>query len=506
MLSFLNLLRGPQSDFLPDREVRHLRPATERDARAGLKLVDLASATSGQLEASEPEAPDPAILQAAIRVLKAQLRVADKGAAKAKAVLDSYERKAARVRAQIRDLKKAKAAAKRGQRRLRKLLRLARREAKQREADLQERLDIADTRVRELSADNDRLQSVKVQLSDEHTAASARVQVLESKLTASEAEGVLLRAELRKRDDQIEAGKTKLSEAMTLLHLEKERTESLEARVAQLTRQLVEQDVFFTLEIDALTLSSDMYESQEQEALAQVEHEHKARTTAEQERDAMQTERDQALADVAFLKQTVSDQGGRIAELEEQYLAETLRSDALIVERNHHLERLQDVENALGDANTQYFDAKQVSKQLRKDLLAMQEAYNNTQVLLTLANGSDEVMHARIIRLEKDNRELRVSKQALVDSMFNKVQDCEAANSELFKLRNASQDSISVPSTPTRSGFGSGPGSRASPLGPSLAFNFAPQLEAASPKPLRKARSFRKFFVSAPPLRVCAFR
>lgn len=496
MLSFLNILRGPQSDFLPEREVRHLRPATERDARAGLKLLDLAPANSEQLGASEPEAPDPAILQAAIRVLKAQLRVADKEADKAKSVLDSYEHKVSRLRSKVKELKKEKERAEKGRRLLKKRLRTTRRKAVRREADLQQRLDIANITVEELSGDVDRIQCLDAQLSIDLIAASAHIQVLEGKLAASEAENVLLKEELQRRDDQIEGDKVKLHEAMTLLHLEKEKTKSLEARVAQLTRQIAEKDEFFTLEIDALKLASDMYESQEQEALAQVEDEHKARTAAEQERDTMRTERDQALADIASLKQTVSSQGARITELEEQYAVETLRSDALLVERDRHIEQLKSLENALGDANTQYFDAKLVSKQLRKDLQAMQEAYNNSQVLLTLANGSDEVMHARILRLEKDNRELRASKQAVVDSMFNKVRDCEAANSELFKLRNASQDSISVPSTPTLAGSESGPGPGVSPLGPSLAFNFAPRLEAVPPKPPRKVQSFRKFFVS----------
>lgn len=482
MLSFLNILRGPQSDFLPEREVRHLRPTTERDARAGLKLLDLAPANSEQPEASEPAVPDPTILQAAIRVLKAQLRVADKGAAKAKGVLDSYERKAARLLSKVKELKKEKERAEKGRRLLKKRLRATRRKALRREADLQQRLDIANTAVEELSGDIDRIQCLDAQLSIDLIAASAHIQDLEGKLAASEAENALLREELQRRDDQIEAEKSKLSEAMFLLHAEKEKTKSLEARVVQLTRQLADKDEAFTLEIDSLKLAaSDMYKSQEKEALAQVGDERKARTAAEQERDAMQTERDQALADVASLKQIVDKLGSKIFELEEQHLAETLRSDALIVERDHHLEQLQNVEDALGEANTQYLDAKQASKQLREDLQAMQEAYNNNQVLLTLANGADEVTQARILRLEKDNRELRASKQTLADSMF--------------KLRNASQDNISAPSTPTLTGSGSRSG--VLPFGSSLAFNFALQPEAVPPKPLRKAQNLRRFFVSA---------
>lgn len=493
MLSFLNILRGPQSDFLPEREVRHLRPATERDARAGLKLLDLAPAISEQLGASEPEAPDPTILQAAIRVLKAQLRVADEGAAKAKGVLDSYERKAARLMSKVKELKKEKERAEKGRRLLKKRLRATRRKALRREADLQQRLDTANSTVEELSGDVERIQCLDAQLSIDLIAASAHIQDLEGKLAASEAENALLKEELQRRDDQVKAEKSKLSEAMALLQAEKEKTQSLEARVAQLTRQLADKDNAFALEIDSLKLAaSDMCAFQEQETLARVEDEHRARTAAEQERGAMQAERDQALADVASLKQIVDKLGSKIFELEEQHLAETLRSDALVVERDRHLEQLQNVEDALGEANTQYLDAKQASKQLREDLQAMQEAYNNNHVLLTLANGADEVTQARLLRLEKDNRELRASKQALADSMF--------------KLRNASQDSISTPSTPTLASSDSGSGSRSGvlPFGSSLAFNFALQPEAPSPKPLRKARNLRRFFVRASQFRVCA--
>lgn len=477
MLSFLNVLRGSQSDFIPEREVRHLRLATVHNAQAGLEPRDSCPADSGEVSA----APDPTMLKAAIDDLKAQLRVADEEATKGVAALENFEDKTARLRAQIKGLKKAKATAEKGQRRLRKRLRLARRNAERRIANLRERLDFANTRAEELTVDNDCLQLTEAELNTELTVVSGRVQDLESKLAASEAEKSLLKEELTTRNRQIEVEKSKLGEAMTLLYLEKEKTKSLEAQVALLKRQLAEKDAFYSLEIDALQLASDMYESQEQD-------EHHARTTAEQERDAVLTERNQALVDIASLRQIVDNQGARITELKEQYLAETLRSDALMAERDCYLEQLHNLKNALSHAQAQHLGAQQTSTELKKDCQHTQEAYDRLQLPLTLADTSDKILQEKVRGTETANQELRAV-------MYNKMQDCEAASGESFTLCTTSQECISAPLTSPLPSSGSV--SRALPLGVSVSFNIASLVEAAvSPKTLRKTRSSRKFSVS----------
>ena len=82
---------------------------------------------------------------------------------------------------------------------------------------------------------------------------------------------------------------------MALLFAEQEKTQSLEARVAQLQALLAAHTTKHAQHIDTLKDSRDMHKRGE-------ESERKASVAAQVERDAMRDERDKALARVAELE------------------------------------------------------------------------------------------------------------------------------------------------------------------------------------------------------------
>lgn len=132
--------------------------------------------------------------------------------------------------------------------------------------------------------------------------------------------------------------------------------------MAQLKRQLTEKDASFALEIDALRLASDMYKLEEDRDGRW------ARLAAEEACDAMQVERDRALAEIASLQKTAANQDAHIIQLGERCRIETVRADALSIERGRHFEKRQGLETALSNVRAQYHDAKQANQQLKKSL------------------------------------------------------------------------------------------------------------------------------------------
>lgn len=321
---------------------------------------------------------------------------------------------------------------------------------------------------------------------------SAQITIENEMSNAGEAIAHLLQE--RERTETLEA---RLAEADTLLAATKQRAADAECELNGL-KFIKEHSAAFETEaaltLAALEMERDMYQGQEQEALAELEAERARRVAAEEERNHSSVKIEKLEQECLAVKQ--ADQDARIAAQQDRDALNARLEDALarVDDLASQVRKEQDVNAAIcaqlsteGDAHANTRDALQTfqtrlavtaktlraldtelqssrethhslattNKSLSRDLAEKNKVIEMLEMQTRFQSVSDEDAQTLMADLAKENIALKASKKSVEVALASKVDRCEVLEKEAHRLRAQTtpptSPTIPAPPVPTSS-------------------------------------------------------